>query len=107
MMVSACVPLLPDLTFTRASVRSTCLLELLVIFTVTLMPTWPACVPAALFDGVNRTTARTLADTLSFHSTPWPPPNAIVPELLSPPASLLDPGSGGPSGGGAGCFHGW
>src|SRR2546421_8913514 len=89
MMVSAWVPLAPDLTFTRARVTSSCLAELFVIFTVTLMPTCPAWVPAAFLDGVNRTTPITLASTLSSHFTPWSAPNAIVPEVLVPPPPLL------------------
>src|SRR3989440_3984271 len=85
MIVSAWVPLDPDLTLTRARVTSSCLVELLVIFTVTLIPTCPAWVPAAFFDGVNRTTVMTLASTLSSHFTPWSAPNAMVPELVTPP----------------------
>src|SRR5882724_8978633 len=49
------------------------------------MPTCPAWVPAAFFDGVYRTALSTLAWTLSFHSAPWSAPNATVPELLRAP----------------------
>src|SRR6266704_1257946 len=45
MIVSAWVPLAPDLTLTDASVRSIRLLELFVILAVTLMPTCPGRVP--------------------------------------------------------------
>src|SRR2546423_15324311 len=95
MMLSAWVPLVPDLIRTRASVRSIRLLELFVIFTVTLMPTWPACVPAAVDEGVNRATLTTVAWILSLHCALWSGPNGTVPfvdRLPLPPPVLPVPG---------------
>src|SRR5436305_13264354 len=99
MIVSAWVPLTPDLTLTEASVRSRRLAELLLIFTVTLMPLCPGWVPAAVDDGVNLTTLTTVADILSVHWALWLAPNGIVPfvDRLPPPPPVsvaTGPGTG-------------
>jgi len=69
---------------------------LFVILTVTLMPTCPGWVPAAVDDGVNFATLVTLAWILSLHCALWSAPIGTVPLVDRlpppvPPVPFVDP----------------